>query len=104
MIDHLRNQTAYILTTTQDKFGDQKEASRKAIKVRFRYMTDIDRNVNREAITADAIIWFSKDEAVTEGTIVQVDDKYWRVNTLIKARKMDETVQFLKAFVEKHTL
>lgn len=104
MIDHVRNQTAYIVNTTTDKHGDQKQSSLTTIKVRFRYFTDIDRQQNREAITADAMIWLASDANVSEGSIIKVDDKYWRINTLVKARKMDEEVQFLKAFVERHTL
>lgn len=104
MIDHIRNQTAYIINTSKNKYGDQKETTRTEVLVRFRYLTDIDIRTQAENITADAMIWFSAEENVSEGTIVLVDDKYWRVNRLIKARKMDGEIQFLKALVEKHTM
>lgn len=103
MIDHLRNQTAYIITSTTDRHGDQTETSRKATKVRFRYITDVDKGINSEGLRSDAIIWFDKDEDVSEGTLVEVDDAMWRIERLIKARKMTEEVQFLKAFVERHS-
>lgn len=104
MIDHLRNQTAYIINTAKNKYGDQKETTRTEVLVRFRYLTEIDRASQSESVMSDAMIWFASDANVSEGTIVLVDGTYWRIDRLIKARKMDSEVQFLKALVEKHTM
>jgi len=104
MIDHLRNQTGYIVNTTTDKHGDQKQSSLTAVQIRFRYQTSISTQPNREAIESDAIIWLAKDASVEEGTIIKYEDDYWRVKTLVKAMRNDGVTQFLKAYVDKHTM
>lgn len=107
MIDHLRNQQAYIINTTTNKFGDQKESSRTSELVRFRYITELDQVNNREGVNSpQATIWLRAEASVSEGSIIYLedDDSYWRVERLTKARKMDKTVHFLKAFVQKHTM
>lgn len=107
MIDHLRNQQAYIINTSKDKFGDQNETSRTSEMVRFRYVTDIEQNTNREGIVStEAVIHLRAEANVSEGTIIFMEDdnSYWRVETLVKARKMDATVHFLKALVQRHKM
>lgn len=106
MIDHALTQTGYIIPTTRDKYGDQVAGTPRAILCRFRYVTGIDRQLNAEAQTAiDAIIWVSGDEEIAEGTIVQVEGMYWRVDRLVKARKLSgSTVEFYKAYVNKHSM
>ena len=106
MITHLLIQDAKIYTQTQDKHGDQDLSNAVDVKCKFRYITELDKTTVGEGLTAsDAIIWFDPDVAVSEGSIILVDEGYWRVNRLIKARKMSsETVEFLKAFVVKHTV
>ena len=103
MIGHILSQDATIVTTTTDKHGDQVLGEETAIKCRFRYITQVDRNVNQEAVRSAAIIWFSPDAPVVEGTIIGAEGAYWRVQQLVKARRMrGSTVEFLKAFVDKH--
>ena len=106
IIDHTLTQTGYIIPTTTDAHGDQIAGTPEAITCRFRYVTGIERQTNAEALAGiDAIIWLRADEEAEEGTIIQVDGKYWRVDRLIKARKLSgSTVEFLKAFVVKHSL
>ena len=105
MIQHILNQDASLVQTTQDKHGDQKQSSTEAISIRFRYITDVDKNVNREGMTSEAIIWCAPDTAIAEGSILLVEGVYWRVVRLVKARRMSgNEVQFLKAFVDRHVL
>lgn len=106
MISHLLIQDAYIVNTTTDKHGDQKQSSLTAIKCKFRYNTIMDKNVYREGLDAsDAIVWLADDVSVSEGTIIKIDSDYWRVDRLIKAKNMKSTdVQFNKAFVNKHKI
>lgn len=104
IISHILTQSAKIITTTTDKHGDQVVDSSIDTLCRFRYSTNVDRSQAGEGIDAsDAIIWFEASENIIEGNIVYADDKYWRVDRLIKARRMSgDTVEFLKAFVKKH--
>lgn len=106
LIDHILTQDAQIIHTNRDIHGDQLESSTEDIKIRFRYITVLDKNASREALdSADAMVWFSPSADVQEGSIIKVDDKYWRVDRLIKARRLtDSTTQFLKATVKVHSI
>jgi hypothetical protein len=106
MLSHILKQDALIISTTIDRHGDQKSSGTSSVKCRFRYITEVDRQNHAEGIEAnDAIVWFEPDENITEGSIIQVDDKFWRINRLIKARQMSgNAVQFLKGFVKRYEL
>jgi hypothetical protein len=106
IISHTLNQEAKIVTTTQDKHGDQISSSETSIKCRFRYITELDRNSNKEGLESfDAIVWFEPDANIQEASIIFADGKYWRINRLIKARRLSGSiVEFLKGFVKKHDL
>jgi hypothetical protein len=105
ILAHAMNQDGKIVTTSRDKHGDQVVTEETDIKLRFRYITDVDRNTNREGLGSEAMIWLSPDLAVVEGTILFAEDTYWRVQKLVKARRMSGSqVQFLKAFVNKHAV
>lgn len=106
MLDHILKQECKIVTTSTDKHGDQVKTSETDTLCRFRYITQLGGNVSREDLEAfDAIIWLKADEDIEESSILFTDDKYWRVDRLVKARRMSgDTVEFLKAFVKKHDL
>jgi hypothetical protein len=106
MIDHILNQEGFIVETTTDKHGDQVEDKLTPVRCRFRYITGIEKGINAEDFQgSNAMIWFAPDANIEEGSVVQVDSKYWRVDRLIRARKMSgSTVEFLKAFVKNHQL
>jgi len=106
LISHVLQQDATKITTITDKYGDQLEDSNLPLKCRFRYITEIDNGTNQEGIrSGEAIIWFEPDADIQEGSIVEVDGKYWRVNRLIKARRLSgNAVEFLKAIVNNHQL
>lgn len=106
LLTHILQQDAQIITTSQDGYADQVPESGESVKCRFRYITELDKQSHMEGIDAnDAIIWFEPTANIQEGTIVYVESTYWRIDRLIKARKMSgSTVQFLKAFVNKHSL
>lgn len=106
MIDHLLVQDGQIIPTTTDKHGDQIAGSPVDIKCWFRYVTGIEKGTNQEALNGiDAIIRVSPDLDVSEGTILKVEGKYWRVDRLIKARRIgDSAVQYLKAYVQAYQL
>ena len=106
IISHILNQEASIITVTTAKHGDQVGSTESTVPCRFRYVTEVDKSVNREEIgTADAIVWLETDSGVAEGDILKVEDLYWRVDKLVRARKMSGgTIEFLKAYVKKHEL
>jgi len=86
--------------------GDQVPTAYADIACRFRYNTQLQSNDHAELVdTNDAIVWFEPSANIKEGDIGQVDGKYWRVDSLVKARRLvGSTVVFLKAYVKLHEL
>lgn len=106
LLTHIFKQVATIITVTTDGYGDQIPSIGESIMCRFRYFTEVDNNSHMEGVEAsDAIIWVEPTANVSEGSIILVDGSYWRINRLVKARRInDNTIQFLKGFVKKHEL
>lgn len=107
MLSHAFTQPCTILTNDTDIHGDQVGSSGVETLCRFRYATEVDRGVNREGLTtvSDAILWLAPEEPVVEGQIIQVDGKSWRVDRLIKARRLKSAaVLFLKCYVNAHAV
>jgi len=99
-------QQGYIIETTVDKYGKQRETTRVKEPMRFRYITNIDTTGVQEQLSgSEAIIWFLHDTKAKEGSIVEIDGKYWRVDKIIKARKLDSnTVYFIKGGVTSYVM
>jgi len=105
MLAHAMTQDGKLVVTERDKHGDQDIVSETAIKLRFRYITELDRNTNRESLNSEALIWLAPDLDVAEGSVIFAENTYWRVQKLIKARRMSgNRVEFLKALVNKHSV
>lgn len=106
LITHVLEQDASIQNTTLNKNGEQVIGSETAVKCRFKNVTQLESGLNREGVEAfDAILWFEANAPIVEGTIIFCDGGYWRVNRLIKARKLaGPNVEFLKALVNKYKL
>lgn len=104
MITHWLNQTFRKITYAHNKYGDLIKTGAVSYPCRFRYITLLDRNTNREALNSNAQIWFEASAPISEGDIGEVDGHVWQIDRLIKARKMSSTVQFLKAEVSAHSL
>lgn len=107
LITHILQQNATIITTQTDGYGDQVPIIGETILCRFRYITELDRRGHAEMVdtTNDAIIWFESTAPVLEGTIVLVDESYWRITRLVKARRLSgSSIEFIKTFVKKHEL
>lgn len=104
LIDHILKQDAIIFDTLTDRYGTQKATHRYYEQVRFRYITAIERgSYSEELSSVEAIIWFKPDTNAKESSIVYVDNKYWRVNKLIKARRLSgSNMLFIKGEVEAH--
>ena len=99
-------ETAYILSTTTNKYGEQEVESFTTTLGRFRKITEIDKGANTEGIdTADAIMWFNESEPIAEGTLIYMRGENWRVDRLIIATRMDSTdIVFIKVLVNKHEI
>jgi len=105
ILSHAITQAGKLVEATIDKYGDQVASDETSVSCRFRYITQIDRTTNIEGVGTgnDAIIWFEPDVDVQEGSIINAEGAYWRVERLIRARRLsDSTVLFLKAFVNKY--
>lgn len=104
LLTHTFDQVAVIVTTETDKYGDQKSVSNESIACRFRYITGVEKNLSAEALNSEAMVWFEPDANISEANILLIEGSYWRIDKLVKARRFDKEVQFLKAFVTKHEL
>jgi hypothetical protein len=102
IISHILNQGATTLVTIRNKYGDQDYSSGISESCRFREITALDKANGRESIKADALLWLEPTSTVVEGSIVRVEGRFFRVNEIIKARKFNGTVQFLKCLMEKY--
>jgi hypothetical protein len=93
-----------LLTATINKYGDQVVSGGTSVPCRFRYITGIVKGQNSEANTTfDAIVWFEPEAGVNEGDIVTINSLYWRIERLVRATRLnDNTVLFIKAYVNKH--
>lgn len=102
VISHILNQTCSIVTSTVNRYGDYVMSSQTQYPCRFREITSLDRNINREDLDADAMIWLEPTVPVEEGTIILYDGEYYRVEEITKARRFSEDVVFQKCLLEKH--
>lgn len=105
ILSHAINESSQLVDARIDEYGDQLSYGTEMVKCRFRYITELDRNVNAEAINADAMMWFEPDTSVSEGSIIYARGKYWRVERVIAGRRLiDNTTLFYKVLVKRHEL
>jgi hypothetical protein len=103
MLEHAMTQTCQIFSTTVNKFGDFVEGGSVNMPCKFRYINALDRQANREGFQSDAMAWFKVDSDIREGTIFRVDGAKFRVERVVKARRLaNSTVLFLKAYLERY--
>lgn len=103
-ISHLLNQTLVIVETSTDRYGDQELVGQLSVPCRFRYITEVDKMTLAEAEASDAMVWVEPDAPIQSASILFIDEVYWRIDRMIKARKMDDTVEFLKVYLSRHEL
>lgn len=106
LITHILQQECSLVETTKDRYGDQTSTSETPVACRFRYVTELDKQVDAEgSFSSDAIIWLEPEVEVSEADIVKAEGLYWRVERVIKARKLaGSDVQFKKCYVNRHKL
>jgi len=104
ILTHILSEECELLTTSKTKYGDQEQTATTTVSCRFRYITNVDKNLNAEAINSDATIWLDVDTDASEGQIVKYGGKYWRIDRLIKAHRFTSEILFTKAFVQRHDI
>ena len=106
ILSHALVQEAKLVTADLDVYGDQIPSDETVVSCRFRLITQIERGANTEgSAAADAILWFEPDVEIEEGGIIKADGSYWRIQKIVKARKIaNDEVHFLKAYVQRHEL
>ena len=102
LLTHILKQTCYLVTTTINDYGEETYSNKTATLCRFREITGINRSPNAEQIDCDAILWLEPDENIEEGSIIEFDSKYFKVDKLTKARKFGPTTQFLKCLLTRY--
>ena len=89
--------TAYKVTTTRNAYGDYVASGSVALPCHFRNITEQVTSTSDETIQGDAMAWFEPDSGVEKGDILFIDDQHFRVERVIKARRLrDPAVQFIK--------
>ena len=106
ILTHILKQSGKLVQATINVYGDQISSGETNVMCRFRNITELDKTSNAEGVaTADAIVWFEPSVSIEEGSIIKVDGKYWRIDRLIKARRMSSSaILFYKALVKRHQL
>lgn len=106
ILTHALQQTWISVDFTLSFDGDQIGHVSGSLPCRFRYITQLERSGVAESIdTSDAFVWFEPDANIAEGSIGSVDGVYWRIHSLIKARRLvGSNIMFLKALVKRHQL
>ena len=81
--------------------GDIVNSTSEGVSCLFREMNELSYGNNRESLDADAVVWFERDASVGLGDIYIYDGEYYRVNEIIKARRMGDK-QFIKCGLVRH--
>lgn len=103
ILSHILKQSAKVLVTIYNKYGDQELSSYNSELCRFREINGLDKANNREDIKSDAMLWLEPTSLIAEGDIVKCEGNFYRVQDIIKARKMDGNIQFVKCLLERHS-
>lgn len=97
------NKTAYKVTTTRNAYGDFTASGTTTLKCHFREITFQSTNQSNEQIDCDAMAWFEPDSGVALQDIIKFEGEHYRVERLIKARKLrSKPVQFIKVELLKY--
>lgn len=95
--------TAYKVVNTRNAYGDYVASSSTALVCHFRYITQTVTSTSAETIQSDAMAWFEPDSGIQRGDIIKYEDEFFRVERIIKARRLRETrVQFIKTELLKY--
>lgn len=91
---------AYKVSYTRNAYGDYTATSSTAINCHFRYINEVITSNPNEQIQSSAIAWFEPDLSVVIGDVFLIDDNHYRVEKLVKARRLRSTaIEFKKAYL-----
>jgi hypothetical protein len=92
--------TAQVITHTRNAYGDYVATASTTIKCHFRFINEMITTGYNEAVQSDAMAWFEPDSGIVRESLVRIDGDYYRVEKVIKARKLrNPNVQFIKAYL-----
>lgn len=97
------HQTAKKQVTSRNAYGDYSVSSTTTLKCHFRRITEAVTGSSNETTQSDAMAWFEPDAGIEENDILEIHGEFYRVERLIKARKLrNPTVQFIKTELLKY--
>jgi len=102
ILSHILKQSAKVLVTTYNKYGDQEYSAQSSETCRFREINDIGDANNSEYIRSDAMLWLEPTSSIVLGDIVKCEGSFYRVQKIINARKMTGQVHFKKCLLERY--
>lgn len=96
--------TAYKVNTSRNAYGDYvSDSTTTATPCHFRYITKEISGATDEVVSSTAMVWFMPDENVDKGDVIKVDDEYFKIESIIKARRLrNPAVLFLKCSLVKY--
>lgn len=99
MLEHAYVTTATKVDVVRNAYGNYERVSANDVnyKCRFRQRSEESRNSQMELVVADAVGWFAPSLVVAEGDLFSIEDRYYKVIFVAKAKKLGSTVvEFLK--------
>lgn len=95
--------TAKKYARTRNAYGDYTANTYTQMPCHFRYINEVVTSVPNETFQSDAMAWFEPDADVQEQDLLYIDNTFFRVEKLIRARKLrSNSVQFIKCWLQKH--
>lgn len=97
------NHIAYKVAYTRNAYGDYTATTSTALQCHFREINEQTTTENSEYIQSDAMAWFEPDSGVDRKDILKIEGMHYRVERVIKARKLRSTnVEFIKCDLLKY--
>ena len=95
--------TAYKIVSTRNAYGDFLPTSEIELACHFREITQVSTNSSTEVYDSDAVAWLEADSGVEKQDILKINGVFFRVERVIKARKLrSPVVQFIKVDLLKY--
>jgi hypothetical protein len=98
-------QTAYKVSSGRNEYGDiTYQAANVGSPCLYRDISILSRrNVNREEIEIDGLLWFDKNESLAKGDVYLLDSEYLRIEKITAARRRiaNNALMFYKCEVTK---
>jgi hypothetical protein len=97
------NHVGYKVNFTKNAYGDYTATSSTQLNCHFRYVNEVISASPNETIMSDAMAWFNPSDSINEQDIVMIDGNHYRVEKVIRARKLrSTTVVFTKCYLLRY--